>query len=180
MLAYFCGVTAASGFTFRCVYVQVYREFAVKQCRNVCFSNGGQHFAAANGTLVQLYSTYTCESIATLRGHSGKITTLFWSADDTRIISAGKDGAVYEWKMSDFKRGKEHVLKGCQYTCVVQTPDNFTMLATGTDCTVKELEEHASAGTQVRQETETGDVLTNIHLTRVRHLSFCKRITPQR
>jgi cilia- and flagella-associated protein 57 len=148
--------------------LQVYREFSVKQCRTVSFSNGGQHFAAVNGTLLQIYSTYTCENIGTLRGHSGKISTLFWSKDDTRIISAGKDGAVYEWRMNDFKREKEHVVKGCQYTSVIQTADHFTMLATGSDCMIKELEEHASAGTQVKQEIGTGDVLTNIHLTKVR------------
>jgi hypothetical protein len=137
------------------------------------FSHGGQHFAAVNGTLLQVYNTYTCDCIATLRGHSGKVSSILWTRDDRRLLSAGKDGAVYEWRMRDFKREKEHVLKGCQYTSVAQTADNITLLAAGSDCIIKELEEHASAGTQVKQEVETGVVLTSIHLTKVisRHIS---------
>ena len=144
------------------------REFPVKQCRALAFCNGGQFFAAANGSLLQIYSTYTCELAATMRGHSGKIASLSWSKDDSRIISAGKDGAVYEWRMSDGKREKEHVQKGCQYTAAVQTADNVTMVVAGSDCLLKELEEHANAGAQVKQELETGEVLTSVHLNKAR------------
>jgi cilia- and flagella-associated protein 57 len=147
--------------------VQVYREFSIKHCRSVAFSHGGQNFAAVNGTLLQVYNTHTCDTIATLRGHSGKVSSILWTRDDRRLLSAGKDGAVYEWRMRDFKREKEHVLKGCQYTSIAQTSDNITLLAAGSDCIIKELEEHASAGTQVKQEVETGVVLTSIHLTKV-------------
>jgi hypothetical protein len=28
-----------------------------------------------------------------------QVRSLFWSPDDTRVISAGMDGAVYEWKL---------------------------------------------------------------------------------
>ena len=55
--------------------LKVYREFSIKGCREVKFSNGGHLFAAANSTFIQLYSTYTCESIGTLRGHNGKVRT---------------------------------------------------------------------------------------------------------
>lgn len=34
-----------------------------------------------------------------------------WSTDDSKLISAGMDGAVYEWRLKDLKREKEHVLK---------------------------------------------------------------------
>jgi hypothetical protein len=40
---------------------------------------------------------------------------LFFSKDDTRLVSAGADGAVYEWSMHDMKRLQENVLKGCSY-----------------------------------------------------------------
>ncbi len=32
-----------------------------------------------------------------------------WSADDSKMVSCGVDGAVYEWNMKDFKRAGEHV-----------------------------------------------------------------------
>jgi WD40 repeat protein len=44
-----------------------------------------------------------------------QVRAICWSANDSSIVSAGADGAVYEWRLSDFKRGKENVLKGCQY-----------------------------------------------------------------
>jgi hypothetical protein len=44
-----------------------------------------------------------------------QVRAICWSANDSSIVSAGADGAVYEWRLSDFKRSKEHVLKGCQY-----------------------------------------------------------------
>jgi WD40 repeat protein len=47
--------------------------------------------------------------------HPTQVRSIGWSADDTRLVSAGMDGAVYEWKLSDLKRDKESVLKGCQY-----------------------------------------------------------------
>ena len=37
--------------------------------------------------------------------------SLAWLADDTKLVSAGVDGAVYEWRLKDFKRSKENVLK---------------------------------------------------------------------
>lgn len=48
-------------------------EFDVRSCRECRFSNGGQFFAAANGNLIQIFSTYTFENIGNLRGHSGKV-----------------------------------------------------------------------------------------------------------
>jgi len=40
-----------------------------------------------------------------------------WLPDDTKLVSAGVDGAVYEWKLKDFKRSKENVLKVTLTTC---------------------------------------------------------------
>jgi hypothetical protein len=33
-----------------------------------------------------------------------QVRSLCWSADDTRLLSSGADGAVYEWRLSDLKR----------------------------------------------------------------------------
>ncbi|GFH16945.1 uncharacterized protein HaLaN_13468, partial [Haematococcus lacustris] len=115
------------------------KELGIKGCRECCFSTGGHYFAAVNGTTVSIYNTYTCENVGNLRGHNGKVRSLCWSPDDTRLISAGMDGAVYEWRLKswvvlvqDFKRDKENVLKGCNYSSVLATPDCKTLYATGT------------------------------------------------
>lgn len=148
--------------------MQVYREFAVKQCREVRFSTGGHLFAAVNGTTIHVYNTYTAENVATLRGHSGKVASLCWSRDGTKLTSAGRDGAVYEWRLSDLKRDREHVLKGCQYCSVAQSADSLTIYASGGNVTLKEMEDVPNAGMQIKQEMSTGDALTTIRLSNVR------------
>lgn len=70
------------------------------------------------------------------------------------------DGAVYEWRLSDFKRSKENVLKGCNYTCAVCTPDCRTLYAVGSDKKLKEMEDTPASGTQVVKEIDTGSIAT--------------------
>lgn len=138
------------------------KELGVKGCRECCFSSGGEYFAAVNGTTISIYNTYTCENVGNLRGHNGKVRSLFWSPDDSRIISAGMDGAVYEWRLKDFKREKENVLKGCNYSSVLATPDCKTLYAAGSDKKIKEFEEAPGSGTQITKEIDTGTSLSQV------------------
>eukprot|EP00879_Flechtneria_rotunda_P021142 GHRR01022273.1.p1 GENE.GHRR01022273.1~~GHRR01022273.1.p1 ORF type:complete len:520 (+),score=198.23 GHRR01022273.1:2394-3953(+) len=140
------------------------KEIAIKACRDVAFSNGGQYFAAVNGITLSLYNTYTCECLGNLRGHNGKIRAICWGASDTTVVSAGADGAVYEWRLSDLKREKENVLKGCQYSAVIATPDMTALIAAGSDRKIKEMEDNSGAGTQVTRELETQSLITALAL----------------
>jgi WD40 repeat protein len=45
------------------------------------------------------------------RGHNAKVRSLAWSVDDSSLVSAGADGAVYEWRLKDLRREKENVIK---------------------------------------------------------------------
>lgn len=74
------------------------------------------------------------------------------------------DGAVYEWRVSDFKREKENVLKGCNYTSVLSTPDSKTIYAVGSDMKLKEMEDTQGSGTQITKEIDAGAVITQIAL----------------
>eukprot|EP00217_Crustomastix_stigmatica_P010708 CAMPEP_0183813298 /NCGR_PEP_ID=MMETSP0803_2-20130417/52843_1 /TAXON_ID=195967 /ORGANISM="Crustomastix stigmata, Strain CCMP3273" /LENGTH=1181 /DNA_ID=CAMNT_0026058151 /DNA_START=28 /DNA_END=3573 /DNA_ORIENTATION=- len=139
--------------------IRPYKEFGIKSCRECRFSHGGQYFAAVNGNTIQIFNTYTCENIGNLRGHNGKVRSVYWVPDDTKLVSAGMDGAVYEWKLRDFKRENENVLKGCNYTCVVATPDTRSIFAVGSDRKIKELDD-----TQICSEWDTGVVLTQVAL----------------
>ena len=120
--------------------IRPYKEFAIKMCRECRFSTGGDKFAAVNGNTIQIYSTYTCENIGNLRGHNGKVRSLHWSPDDTKFVSAGLDGAIYEWSISDFKRQNENVLKSCNYSSVAASPDFNSLFAVGSDRKLKQLE----------------------------------------
>ena len=147
--------------------IRTYKEFSIKACRECRFSHGGQYFAAVNGTTVQIYNTYTCENIGNLRGHNGKVRSLHWVHDDSKLVSAGVDGAVYEWTLKDFKREKENVFKGCNYTCVVSTPDARSILAVSSDCKLKEFDDAQDA-----KEYDTGTVLTQVALPTSAHALF--------
>lgn len=48
--------------------------------------------------------------------------SLAWLPDDTKLVSAGVDGAVYEWRLKDFKRSKENVLKACPCYMLLDRP----------------------------------------------------------
>ncbi len=103
------------------------------------FSNGGHLFAAVHGNIIQIYSTSTFDNVANLKGHNGKVRAVVWSSDDSKIVSCGMDGAVYEWDTFTGKRVGESVLKTCSYTSVSTTPDGKTTFAVGSDKTLKEV-----------------------------------------
>lgn len=73
------------------------KEWPIRMCRELRFSNGGHFFAVANGNILQLYSTTTLENISSMKGHSNKIKRITWTLDDYKVITAGADGAIYEW-----------------------------------------------------------------------------------
>ncbi|KAH9523432.1 Cilia- and flagella-associated protein 57 [Bulinus truncatus] len=119
--------------------IRTFKEFTVRGCRECAFSNGGHLFASVMGNVIQLYSTTTFENINNLKGHNGKVRAVVWSADDSKLISCGMDGAVYEWDTFSGKRISESVMKSCNYTSVTVTPDGKTTFAVGTDKTLKEI-----------------------------------------
>eukprot|EP00002_Diphylleia_rotans_P000166 TRINITY_DN1008_c0_g1_i4.p1 TRINITY_DN1008_c0_g1~~TRINITY_DN1008_c0_g1_i4.p1 ORF type:complete len:1179 (-),score=303.89 TRINITY_DN1008_c0_g1_i4:414-3950(-) len=147
--------------------IRPYKEFTIRGCRECRFSNGGQLFAAVNGNTIQIFSSYSFENIGNLRGHNSKVRSISWTPDDSRIISAGMDGAVYEWKLRDFKREGENVLKTCNYTCAVITPDSRTTFAVGSDKKLKEISD-----SQINKDFDTGIALTQVVLSHSGRMLF--------
>jgi len=139
--------------------VRMVKEFAVKACPECQFSNGGQYFAAVNNSgLVQVYNTYTCESVTVFRGgHTGNVKSLYWSLDDTSIISAGVDGAVYERRLANpQQRAQEWVQKGCRFTSALCTEDG-KIYAVGDDRILKEIIDRS-----ITKHIHAGVVLTQL------------------
>ncbi|KAL6489815.1 hypothetical protein MHYP_G00001600 [Metynnis hypsauchen] len=141
--------------------IRTFKEFTVRGCRECAFSHGGHMFAAVNGNVIHIYSTTTFNSILNLKGHNGKVRSIAWSADDSRLVSCGMDGAVYEWNTLSGKRESESVLKSCSYTGVALSPETKSIFAVGTDCTLKEIHD-----CQILREVVSDDVLyTTIAMT---------------
>ncbi|MCJ8731889.1 hypothetical protein PDJAM_G00204930 [Pangasius djambal] len=168
--------------------IRTFKEFTVRSCRECVFSHGGHMFAAVNGNVIHLYSTTTFDNILNLKGHSGKIITspalahqvrsVVWSADDSRLVSCGMDGAVYEWNALTGQRESESVLKSCSYTSVALSPDTRSILAVGSDCTLKEIQDcqaspeiclsfyHKGLKRQILREVASDDVIyTSVVMT---------------
>ncbi|XP_060897415.1 cilia- and flagella-associated protein 57 [Labrus mixtus] len=133
--------------------IRTFKEFTVRGCRECSFSHGGHMFAAVNGNVIHIYSVLSFENIINLKGHNGKVHGIEWSLDDSRLVSCGVDGAVYEWNIQTGKRESESVLKSCSYTGVAFSSDYKTILAVGTDFTLKEIQD-----CQVLREVPGDDV----------------------
>uniref|UniRef100_A0A665U2J0 Cilia and flagella associated protein 57 n=1 Tax=Echeneis naucrates TaxID=173247 RepID=A0A665U2J0_ECHNA len=121
--------------------IQPFKEFTVRSCIECAFSHGGHMFAAVNGNVIHIYSVTSLENILNLKGHNGKVRSIKWSQDDSWLVSCGMDGAVYEWNTQTGKRESENVLKTCSYTGVAYSSDCKTILAVGTDLTLKEIQD---------------------------------------
>uniref|UniRef100_A0A2K6S6K0 Cilia and flagella associated protein 57 n=1 Tax=Saimiri boliviensis boliviensis TaxID=39432 RepID=A0A2K6S6K0_SAIBB len=134
--------------------IRSFKEYSVRGSRECSFSNGGHLFAAVNGNVIHIYTTTNLENILSLKGHTGKIRSVVWNADDSKLISGGTDGAVYEWNLSTGKRETECVLKSCSYHCVTISPDAKIIFAVGTDYTLKEI-----ADSSILREIPAFDVI---------------------
>ncbi|XP_077064460.1 cilia and flagella associated protein 57 [Siphateles boraxobius] len=142
--------------------IRTLKEFTVRSCRECVFSNGGHLFAAVNGNVINIYSTTTFEDVLNLKGHNEKVRAIAFSADDSRLVSCGMDGAVYEWNTFSGTRESDSVLKTCSYTGVTISPDAKTFFAVGTDCTLKEIQD-----CQILKEVPSGDVVcTTVAMSR--------------
>ncbi|KAK7162706.1 hypothetical protein R3I93_006907 [Phoxinus phoxinus] len=142
--------------------IRTLKEFTVRGCRECVFSNGGHLFAAVNGNVINIYSTTTFEDVLNLKGHNEKVRAIAFSADDSRLVSCGMDGAVYEWNTLSGTRESDSVLKTCSYTGVTISPDAKTFFAVGTDCTLKEIQD-----SQILREVPSGDVVcTTVAMSR--------------
>ncbi|OQS07328.1 WD repeat-containing protein 65-like [Thraustotheca clavata] len=124
--------------------IRPFKEFTIKACRECQFSTGGHLFAAVNGNTIQVFSMNTCDLIANLRGHNGKVRSLYWNYDDSGLISAGMDGAVYQWDLDEAKRDGEFVQKGVPYFAAVCNREGTSVYAVGADKMMKEIEFPAS------------------------------------
>ncbi|KAG1685361.1 hypothetical protein DVH05_008466 [Phytophthora capsici] len=157
--------------------VRSFKELPVKACRECQFSTGGHLFAAVNGNTIQVFSLFTGELVATLRGHNGKVRSLYWNADDSSIVSAGLDGAVYHWDLDEAKREAEFVQKGVSYYSALCNREGTAIYAVGGDRLLKEIEIPSS---QVTKEFMCDATLGQLVLSGSQRLLFGAGAEPDR
>eukprot|EP00817_Percolomonadidae_sp_ATCC50343_P006634 CAMPEP_0117419798 /NCGR_PEP_ID=MMETSP0758-20121206/1285_1 /TAXON_ID=63605 /ORGANISM="Percolomonas cosmopolitus, Strain AE-1 (ATCC 50343)" /LENGTH=1097 /DNA_ID=CAMNT_0005201073 /DNA_START=377 /DNA_END=3670 /DNA_ORIENTATION=+ len=141
--------------------------FAVRKCEEVKFCHGGQYFAAVNGTIINIYNTFTLQPIHSLRGHTGKIRSLTWRDEDTNIISVGQDGSVLEFQLKYEKKVNDYQVKGCQMNSVA-TDEKYTY-AVSNDAYIRIFDQSF----QPDNEYSTGDSsITSLAITSPQKLLF--------
>jgi WD40 repeat protein len=139
--------------------MRTFKELPIKACREVQFSNGGQYFACANLNSISIFNFYTCENVQNLRAHNQRIRSLYWSLDDTQLISAGADGAVFEWRVKDAWRPQEYVQKGTVFYSALATADGHIYVC-GSDRMLKEVTD-----SNPTKELDAGVALTQVLLS---------------
>lgn len=146
-----------------------YKTYPIRQCTAVRFSNGGQYFACGNGAIIQIYNTYIGDCIHTLRIHNSKITSLFWSNDDSQVLSAGLDGGLYQWNMRDGKREVDYVNKSVPLTSITATNDFSGIFIVGNDKKLREIEFPGAIESKV---VESSLILGQVELAHSQKLLF--------
>jgi len=115
-----------------------FQEFPLKSCREVRFSHGGHRFAAVNITNIIIFDTYTFQRLGVLVSHTALVKSVCWSQDDFKMVSAGIDGAVYEWSLQGFARTEENVTRNVHYSCVVYNQAGNAAIGCGDDHKITE------------------------------------------
>ncbi|KAL9654241.1 hypothetical protein ABK040_010273 [Willaertia magna] len=128
------------------------KSFLVRNCTEIKFSNGGNYFAAAHGNVINVYNTFTLQLTTALKGHNGKIKAIQWSDDDTKLISVGLDGALYEYVVKTEKRIIHNTNKSAAYTSVFL--DSKNIYVGGTDGKVR-----GFADASLFSEYDIGEIL---------------------
>jgi WD40 repeat protein len=137
------------------------REFSVKSCVDCTFSKGGHLFAATTGNAINIYDYYTFECIAQLRGHNQKVLRVQFENDERTLVSAGMDGSVIRWDITEGRRIAEFVQKGVVFTDVLPAPGG-KVVTMGSDRLLKVIEFNpdntGSATTEMDVDVQLGCV----------------------
>uniref|UniRef100_A0A336LBT2 CSON008297 protein n=1 Tax=Culicoides sonorensis TaxID=179676 RepID=A0A336LBT2_CULSO len=130
------GTLAAIGFSDSLRFLQVQLDdlkvtkvFNYPNCSKVEFSHQGHLLAAAHGKIIVIIAIFTFEIIHVLKGHNGNILSLVWSQNDSKLVSSGKEGSIYEWDTLSGKRINEIVQKGVEYRCLALSNDATSIFA---------------------------------------------------
>ncbi|CAG9863767.1 unnamed protein product [Phyllotreta striolata] len=117
----------------------VTKEFNVRACSKCRFSRLGHLFAAANGSIIQVFSSVTFEMLYILKAHNRRISGLDWCANDNVLASAGVEGALYLWDVVKSQRISETVVKTNPATDIRIFNDGTGFFAVGIDGHIREV-----------------------------------------
>jgi WD40 repeat protein len=104
----------------------------------IAYSPDGQLLAIGVGERIDLRNADDLESVATLTGHKGRVTSLAWSADSSMLASgASNDNDVRVWSVD--RAALRHVLTGHAgwIRSLAFSPSGATLASGSTDLNIK-------------------------------------------
>eukprot|EP00906_Rhabdomonas_costata_P011480 RCo016358 len=135
------GLRVVIGFKYKlCMYnllvndLHLCTDFPVKNCREVRFSNGGQFFAAVIVNRILVFSSFNFDCIGSLQGHSSMVRSICWTKNDTGLVSAGFEGAIYEWKIEGMRKEEADenlTWKSTAYSALLYDDSTGCLVASG-------------------------------------------------
>lgn len=112
--------------------LRFFRDINIKNASSLKFSHGGNFLATASHKAVIVYDTYSMVLIANYNAHTSQVNDIAWSKNDTKLVSVGSDGGIYEYQI--FKKTKDaiNLTRSTDYTSVVYL-DRDVPIACGMD-----------------------------------------------
>ncbi|KAJ3138825.1 Cilia- and flagella-associated protein 57 [Physocladia obscura] len=117
--------------------IRPFWESNIRGCRECRFSNGGQYFASVYGSTIGIHRTWSFETVGYLKGHQGKVKSICWSPDDSRLTSCGLDGLVFDWNIAGMKKEGEFFSFNALFTSACFASDSKSIYAAASDGTIK-------------------------------------------
>jgi serine/threonine protein kinase len=103
----------------------------------IAWSPDGKVVAVADGATIQLWHTGDRKVIGVLRGHSGDVRALAFSADGKIVASAGADGTIKLWEVGTGVERATIPAHGGGATAVLFGGDGRLLVSAGADGTIK-------------------------------------------
>ncbi|XP_050424212.1 cilia- and flagella-associated protein 57-like [Adelges cooleyi] len=116
-----------------------WREFVVTSCNLTEFSTSGHMFALANQFDVDVYCSVTFEKRFTYKGHSNTISAIAWTVNDMKLLTCGKDGAIYEFNTRSGERDMDIVHPDTKYMDLAISKDTNRIFPASQDGRFKEI-----------------------------------------
>ncbi|XP_076234209.1 testes of unusual size [Calliopsis andreniformis] len=116
-------------------------EFSIRCCKTVSFSHGGHLFAAVSENIVRVYTTIGFVNHFILKGHISRVRALLWSQTDTKLLTLGTEGAIYQWDMSTGQRSAEIILRGINLNDIVLSADETISYCVANDSSIREIKD---------------------------------------
>ncbi|GIX80155.1 cilia-and flagella-associated protein 57 [Caerostris extrusa] len=100
----------------------------LKDCSRISFSYGGNLLALASNTTIEIYDFLTFKRLSKLDSHAGRILSLLWTNDDSRLFSCDERGVICEWtSCRGVSCGK--ILLSCHTSYVAFMPNKNAIVA---------------------------------------------------